>query len=44
MKSFAFTAALCALAAANPLPQDIDMDMVIAAPDPTYTIEVGVTA
>lgn len=26
------------------LPQDIDLDMVIAAPDPTYTTSVGLTA
>jgi hypothetical protein len=27
-----------------PRPQDIDFDMVLAAPDPTYTQDVGVTA
>ncbi|KAF2717843.1 hypothetical protein K431DRAFT_232193, partial [Polychaeton citri CBS 116435] len=36
--------ALGALAVANAAPQDIDLDMVAAAPDPTYTISVGVPA
>ncbi|KAI4715907.1 hypothetical protein E4T48_07913 [Aureobasidium sp. EXF-10727] len=38
------TLAFPALVAALPRPQDIDIDMVIAAPDPTYTETPGSTA
>jgi hypothetical protein len=42
--SYALPALAANLAAALPRPQDIDFDMVLAAPDPTYTQDVGVTA
>lgn len=44
--SLATVPALAALAAAlpAPAPQEIDLDAVIAAPDPTYSEAVGVTA
>lgn len=44
MRSLLLTAALAGLSMANPVPQDIDLDMVIAAPDPTFTESVGATA
>jgi hypothetical protein len=44
MRSHLLAAAIAALANASPVPQDIDLDLVIAAPDPTYTEAVGVTA
>ncbi|KAG9661666.1 hypothetical protein KCV03_g9039, partial [Aureobasidium melanogenum] len=40
---FAFSA-LAMLAAAIPTPQEIDIELVNDTPDPTYTIDVGVTA
>lgn len=42
--SYALPALAANLAAALPRPQDIDFDLVLAAPDPTFTQEVGVTA
>jgi hypothetical protein len=42
--SYALPALAANLVAALPKPQDIDFDMVIAAPDPTYTQATGVTA
>ena len=44
MRNFFYAAAFGALSSAIALPQDIDLDLVIAAPDPTYTEAVGVTA
>ena len=44
MRTFIFAAALGALTAANPLPQEIDIDLAIALPDPTFTEAIGVTA
>lgn len=42
--SYALPALAANLAAAMPRPQDIDLDMVIDTPDPTYTQAVGVAA
>ena len=42
--SYALPALAANLAAALPRPQDIDLDMVEAAPDPTYTQTLGLTA
>ena len=42
--SYALPALAANLAAAMPRPQDIDLDMVLAAPDPTYSEAVGATA
>ncbi|KAK5999569.1 hypothetical protein QM012_005422 [Aureobasidium pullulans] len=42
--SYALPALAANLAAAMPRPQDIDLDMVLAAPDPTFTEAVGVVA
>ncbi|KEQ68238.1 hypothetical protein M436DRAFT_25539, partial [Aureobasidium namibiae CBS 147.97] len=42
--SYALPALAANLAAAMPKPQDIDLDMVLAAPDPTYSEATGVTA
>jgi hypothetical protein len=42
--SYALPALAANLVAALPAPQDIDLDMVIAAPDPTYTETLGLTA
>jgi hypothetical protein len=42
--SLAFPAVAAGLAAALAAPQNFDIDMVNAAPDPTYTQDVGVTA
>ncbi|KAG9550478.1 hypothetical protein KCU71_g15764, partial [Aureobasidium melanogenum] len=42
--SYALPALAAKLAAALPAPQDINIDMVIAAPDPTYTESLGLTA
>lgn len=42
--SYALPALAANLVAALPTPQEIDLDMVLAAPDPTYTEAVGVTA
>jgi len=44
MRYLFLATALTALSAANPVPQDIDLDLIIAAPDPTFTEAVGVTA
>ena len=44
MRSFLFAAVFSALSSAIALPQEIDLAAVIAAPDPTYTQAVGVTA
>ncbi|KAI5203383.1 hypothetical protein E4T39_04233 [Aureobasidium subglaciale] len=44
MRSAIAFPALIALATARALPQDIDLDMVIAAPDPTVVQLVGATA
>jgi len=35
---------LGALSAASPVPQEMDLDMVIAAPNPTFTEILGATA
>jgi hypothetical protein len=42
--SYALPALAANLVAALPRPQDIDFDLVLAAPDPTFTQAVGVTA
>jgi hypothetical protein len=42
--SYALPALAANLVAALPAPQDIDIDMVEAAPDPTYTQTLGLTA
>ncbi|KAI4766424.1 hypothetical protein E4T52_00888 [Aureobasidium sp. EXF-3400] len=42
--SYALPALAANLVAALPAPQDIDLDMVEAAPDPTYTQTLGLTA
>lgn len=42
--SYALLALAANLAAALPRPQDIDLDMVLAAPDPTYSEATGATA
>ncbi|KAI5212560.1 hypothetical protein E4T38_00598 [Aureobasidium subglaciale] len=42
--SYALPALAAHLAAALPRPQDIDLDMVLAAPDPTYSQDIGATA
>ncbi|KAI5197076.1 hypothetical protein E4T38_08194 [Aureobasidium subglaciale] len=42
--SYALAAIAADLIAAMPRPQDIDLDMVEAAPDPTYTEILGLTA
>jgi len=42
--SYALPALAANLAAAMPRPQDIDLDMVLAAPDPTYSEATGATA
>ncbi|THX10655.1 hypothetical protein D6D13_05246 [Aureobasidium pullulans] len=44
LSSFALPALAANLAAALPAPQEIDFDMILAAPDPTYSEAVGVTA
>ncbi|THW66062.1 hypothetical protein D6D20_01557 [Aureobasidium pullulans] len=44
LSSFALPALAANLVAALPAPQEIDFDMVLAAPDPTYSEAVGVTA
>jgi hypothetical protein len=44
LSSYALPALAANLAAAMPRPQDIDLDMVLAAPDPTYSEAVGATA
>lgn len=44
MKSTFMLAALAALVAAAPHPQDIDFSMVLAAPNPTYSEAIGVSA
>ena len=44
MYSFFVLAALGAFAVANPVPQEIDLEMVAAAPDPTFSQAVGITA
>lgn len=44
MRSLLLTAALVGMSMASPVPQDIDLDMVIAAPDPTFTESIGATA
>ncbi|KAI4850680.1 hypothetical protein E4T44_02603 [Aureobasidium sp. EXF-8845] len=44
MRSFLMIPAFVALAAGRALPQEIDLDMVIAAPDPTVVELVGATA
>ncbi|GAB7357372.1 hypothetical protein MBLNU459_g8315t3 [Dothideomycetes sp. NU459] len=46
MRSFFAIPAFAALAAAIPAasPQDIEFDLVIAAPNPTYSTEIGVSA
>jgi hypothetical protein len=43
MRAGFLAAALAVLANASPVPQDIDLPLVIAAPDPTYTIIPGLT-
>ncbi|KAI5239551.1 hypothetical protein E4T47_09330 [Aureobasidium subglaciale] len=42
--SYALPALAANLVAALPAPQEIDLDMVLAIPDPTYSEAVGVTA
>jgi len=42
--SYALPALAANLAAAMPRPQDIDLDMVIDTPDPTYSEQIGVAA
>ncbi|KAG9605809.1 hypothetical protein KCU77_g801, partial [Aureobasidium melanogenum] len=42
--SYALPALAANLVAALPRPQDIDLDMVLAAPDPTFSQAVGVAA
>lgn len=42
--SYALPALAANLAAAMPRPQDIDLDMVLAAPDPTFSEAFGVAA
>ncbi|KAG9868242.1 hypothetical protein KCU77_g370, partial [Aureobasidium melanogenum] len=42
--SYALPALAANLVAAMPRPQDIDLDMVIDTPDPTYSEQVGVAA
>ncbi|KAH0367752.1 hypothetical protein KCU65_g4429, partial [Aureobasidium melanogenum] len=42
--SYALPALAANLVAAMPRPQDIDLDMVLAAPDPTFSEAVGVAA
>lgn len=42
--SYALPALVANLAAAAPRPQDFDFSIIDAAPDPTFTQEVGVTA
>lgn len=42
--SYALPALAANLVAALPRPQEIDLDMVLAAPDPTFSEEVGVVA
>lgn len=42
--SYALPALAANLVAAMPRPQEIDLDMVLAAPDPTYSEAVGATA
>lgn len=44
MRGHFLAAALFALTGASPVPQDIDLDAVIAAPDPTFTQVLGATA
>lgn len=42
--SLALPALLIGFASALPAPQDIDLDLVVDTPDPSYTLAVGVTA
>jgi hypothetical protein len=42
--SYALPALAASLVAALPAPQDIDLDMVLDTPDPTFTQAVGVAA
>lgn len=44
MRSVLAISALAALTFAAPTPQDIDFDLAIALANPSYSIEVGVTA
>jgi hypothetical protein len=44
MRSVFAISALALLAVAIPTPQEIDIELVNDTPDPTYTIDVGVTA
>lgn len=44
MRSYLLIAALSAITSASPVPQEINLDLVVAAPDPTYSEAVGVTA
>jgi hypothetical protein len=44
MRSFVLASILAGLAIAAPRPQDIDIDLAYALPNPTYSEAVGATA